>query len=316
MELSIIIINWHSKDFLRACLKSLDRGAAGLSCEVLVIDNASHDGCAAMLAAEFPAVRFIQSDRNLGFSGGNNRAARQAQGEFLLFLNPDTVVEGNALVELVETLRRLPGAGAVGARLLNTDRSLQTSCVQSFPTVLNQVLDCEWLRSRFPRSRLWGMAPLFADSPEPAPIDAISGACFMIRRELFNRVKGFDECYFMYSEDIDLSYKVKQAGFKCYYVPTAILIHHGGGSSQKERSSFSNVMTRESVYRFLRRHRGWFVASCFRFSMGFSALARLPAALILSLYHKKAGFGAQPSVHKWLSIFRWSLGMETWTAKR
>lgn len=316
MDLSIIIINWHSKDYLRDCLKSLEHGAGGLDYEVLVIDNASHDGCGEMLAAEFSTVTFIQSDRNLGFSGGNNCAARRARGEFLLFLNPDTVVEDRALARLVEALRRRPDAGAVGARLLNTDRTLQTSCIQSFPTILNQLLDSEWLRRRFPRSPLWGMAPLFTGSSEPAPVEAISGACFMIRRGLFNQVKGFDERYFMYSEDIDLSYKVGQAGCKCYYVPAATIVHHGGGSSQKARSAFSNVMIRESIYRFLRLHRGWFAAACFRFSMGLSALLRLPLVVMMKRFNQAAGGEGQSPVRKWLSIFRWSLGLESWAARQ
>src|ERR1017187_2294182 len=151
MDLSVIIINWNSRDYLRECLISVIGGTGDLTCEILVIDNASHDGAAQMVAAEFPRVTYIQSDRNLGFSGGNNHAARQATGDFLLFLNPDTVVEGDTLVKLVGALRRQPDAGIAGARLLNSDRTLQTSCVQAFPTVVNQFLDCEWLRRRFPR---------------------------------------------------------------------------------------------------------------------------------------------------------------------
>jgi len=316
MDLSIIIINWNSKAYLRECLKSLAGSANILECEILVIDNASYDGSALMVATEFPRVTFIQSDRNLGFSGGNNRAARQAKGDFLLFLNPDTVGEGDALVKLVQTLRRLPDAGIVGARLLNSDRTLQTSCVQSFPTVVNQVLDCELLRRCFPRSSLWGMAALFGDSLEPVPVEAISGACLMIKREVFERLGGFDERYFMYSEDIDLGFKVHQAGYKCYYMPTATVIHHGGGCSRNARSAFSNVMIRESVYRFMRLHRGRLAAGCFRLSIGISALLRLPVAMAIWLVRKEPGLNAAASVRKWISIFRWSLGMESWSAKQ
>lgn len=316
MDLSIIIINWNSKDFLRDCLRSLEVGVRGLDCEVLVIDNASRDGSAQMVVAEFPDVKFIQSEQNLGFSGSNNRAARQAKGDFFLFLNPDTQVEGTALVKLVEALRNRPVAGIAGARLLNTDRSLQTSCVQSFPTVVNQVLDCELLRGWLPRSRLWGMAALFRASPDPAPVEAISGACLMIKREVYERVNGFDERYFMYCEDIDLCFRVHQTGFKCYYVSEAAVIHHGGGSSQKARSAFSNVMIRESMYRFIHAHRGWLAASGFRLAMGISALLRLLLVVMIRPFQKATGTGSRSSVRKWFSIFRWSLGMESWAAKQ
>ncbi len=312
MDLSIIIINWNSKDYLRECLRSLPAGVGALAYRVLVIDNASPDECGKMLAEEFPRVIFIQSDRNLGFAGGNNRAARQAAGDFLLFLNPDTVVEDGALAQLVQALRRLPDAGAVGARLLNSDGSLQTSCVQSFPTILNQVLDSEWLRSWFPNSRLWGMTSLFSDSREPSPVEAISGACVMIRHDLFARIGGFDGRYFMYSEDLDLSFKVQAAGFKCYYVPSATVIHHGGGSSKSARSLFSVVMMRESVWRFLRFNRGQWSATGYRLAIGAAALVRLILILPLLLVKPKVVTHGAGSLQKWYSILRWTLGLESW----
>ena len=316
MDLSVIIINWNSKDYLRECLKSIIAAIGDLKCEILVIDNASQDGSAQMVAAEFPRVCFIQSDRNLGFSGGNNRAARQARGGLLLFLNPDTVIEGDALMILVQTLRRCPDGAIAGARLLNRDRTLQISCVQSFPTIMNQMLGSDLLYRWFPRSSLWGMAALFEDSKEPKPVEAVSGACLVIKREIFERVGGFDEHYFMYSEDIDLCFKIHQAGFKSYYVPTASVIHYGGGSSQKAPSSFSNVMLRESVYRFMRLHQGRAAAVFFRLFIGVSALFRLPVAIIVWLFQKSIGSKTDAPVRKWISILRWSCGLEAWAAKQ
>lgn len=316
MDLSIIIINWNSKGYLRECLKSVPQAAADLEYEILVIDNASYDGSAEMLAQEFPHVTFIQSERNLGFSGANNRAARQAKGDFLLFLNPDTLVMGNSLGILVDAVRKLPHAGAVGAKLLNTDRTLQTSCVQSFPTVLNQVLDCELLRRWFARSHFWGMAALFNGSHEPVSVEAISGACFMVKRHVFECLGGFDERYFMYSEDIDLAYRIHQEGFKSYYVPQAVLVHHGGGSSNKAANGFSNVMLRESIYRFMRLHHGWPQAACYRLSIAISALFRLPLVVGVSMLHQRSDLNGRARLGKWISIFRWSLGMESWAARQ
>lgn len=312
MDLSIIIINWNSKGYLRECLKSIPQAATGLECEVLVIDNASYDGAAQMLAQEFSHVTFIQSDRNLGFSAANNRAARQAKGDFLLFLNPDTIVMGKSLGTLVDALRKLPHAGAVGAKLLNTDRTLQTSCVQSFPTVLNQMLDCEMLRRRFPRSTLWGMAALFDGSHQPAPVEAISGACFMVKRHVFDRLGGFDERYFMYSEDIDLAYRIHREGFNCYYVPEATVIHHGGGSSKSAGNGFSATMMRESIFRFMQFRKGRSAAVLFRVVILFSALVRMGFILLSLPFHLLRFPHCRSAMRKWLAILKWSVGGEQW----
>ena len=263
MEVSIIIINWNSKAYLRSCLNSLQEHTRDIQFEVLVVDNASFDGCGGCWRAEFPGVCFIQSDENLGFSRGNNLAARSARGNTLLFLNPDTELSRPAIEKLYRALMSLPNAGAVGPRLLNSDGTLQTSCIQSFPTVVNQLVDSEALRGLFPRSRLWGMSALFKAGDEPAAVEGISGACLMVKRDVFERVGGFDDRYFMYAEDIDLSFKIHQAGRGLYYIPDAQVVHHGGGSSQSARSAFSVVMMRESVYRFLRFRRGRVSAGCF-----------------------------------------------------
>ena len=311
MDLSIII-NWNSKGYLRDCLKSIPQAAAGLAYETLVIDNGSYDGSAEMLAQEFPHVTFIQSERNLGFSSANNRAARQAKGNFLLFLNPDTVVLENALETLVDALHKLPHAGAVGAKLLNTDRSLQTSCVQSFPTVLNQMLDCELLRRWFPRSGLWGTAALLNRSHEPALVEAISGACIMVKRHVFERLGGFDERYFMYSEDIDIAYRIHQEGFNCYYVPEAILIHHGGGSSKSAGNGFSATMMRESIFRFMQFRKGRSAAVLFRIVILFSALIRMGLIILSIPFHFLRFSRCYFAMRKWLAILKWSLGGEQW----
>jgi hypothetical protein len=133
---------------------------------------------------------------------------------------------------------------------------------------------------------------------------------------VFDRLGGFEERYFMYSEDIDLAFKVQQAGCKSYYVPQARVIHHGGGSSQKAHSAFSNVMIRESVFRFMRLHRGRFSAGCFRLVIGISALLRLPIAMAIWLVRKTIGLETNAPVRKWFSILRWSFGMESWAARQ
>ncbi len=301
MDLSIIIINWKSREFLRACLKSVYSNVTGIEFEVVVVDNASFDGCDEVLGNEYSGARFFQSQANLGFSGANNFAFARATGKYLLFLNPDTEIEGQSIQRMYEALRTTSDAGAVGARLLNSDRSLQTSCIQAFPTIANQALDAEALRARFPRWSLWGTRPLFDGTKTPEPVDMISGACIMTSRAVFEQVGGFSERYFMYAEDVDLCCRIAQLGRRCYYVPDTTVIHHGGQSSvSASKRDFAAITMRESLFRFLEFSRGAGYAAAYRFTTGGMALLRV---LIL---------GAQGSdaVHKWKSIFRWAIGLE------
>src|SRR4029077_17383442 len=204
LDLSIIVVNWNSAEFVRRCVGSIRDHTAGLTYEILVIDNASFDGCDTVLKQYAPDATYIQSIDNSGFARANNRAFRASRGSSLLFLNPDTEIVGSAIYLLYRALQHLPRAGAVGARLLNSDRSLQKSCIQSFPTILNQALDSEYFRRKWPASVLWGTKPLLHDNREAAEVEAISGACLMIKRDVFERVGEFTEDYFMYAEDIDL----------------------------------------------------------------------------------------------------------------
>jgi len=308
-DLSIIIVNWHSAEFVRACVDSVREHTKRLTYEILVVDNASFDGCDEALKKHAPDVDYIQCDENVGFAKANNRGFRASRGKSLLFLNPDTEVVAPAIDLLHRALQQLPDAGAVGARLLNGDGSLQTSCIQSFPTILNQALDSEFFRRKWPQSGLWGTKPFLRDDDRPAEVEAVSGACLMIKRDVFERIGGFSEDYFMYAEDMDLCYQVRKAGFKNYYVPEAEVIHFGGGSSRQAPSNFSIVMMRESIWRFLRNTRGDVYGMGYRISMSLSAVGRL-ALLSLSLLVRGIGRGNQPqggSFRKWWAILRWSL---------
>lgn len=314
MDLSIIIVNWNSKDYLRKCIASVLAETRGLEFEVIVIDSASFDGCDQMLKEQFPQVRFIQSEKNVGFAKANNMAFRTSKGDCVLFLNPDTELVGPAINVLYAGLRAMPDAGLVGAKLLNSDRTVQTSCIQSFPTIVNQVLDSESLRARWPNSALWGTAPLYQQSGVPAEVEAISGACVMLKRVVFEQVGLFSEDYFMYAEDIDLSYKVRQAGHKNCYVAEAAVIHYGGSSVQQAVSNFSVVMMREAIWRFMRKTRGRDYGMAYRVAMLLSALSRMFLLGLLRLLTAPSGQlkTREESLQKWRAILRWSLHREKW----
>ena len=312
MDLSIVIVNWNSKDYLQKCIASIMDSKTEIRFEIVVIDGGSFDGSGEMLKQCYPQVKFIQSDKNLGFAKANNVAFKASSGSHILFLNPDTEVVIPAIDILFDQMQKLSRAGAIGCKLLNADGSVQTSCIQSFPTILNQLLDSEFLRALFPNSRLWGMASLFSPATGPAEVEVLSGACIMMRRSLFEQIGQFSEDYFMYAEDMDLCYKVRQAGYENYYIPTATVLHFGGGSTQQRPSDFAVVMMRASVCRFLRKTRGEMYGSGYRCSMLISAIGRIVCLLVLLPHYLVRGRLAswKSSASKWWAISAWSIGLK------
>ncbi|MEM2093629.1 MAG: glycosyltransferase family 2 protein [Candidatus Bathyarchaeia archaeon] len=311
IELSIIIVNWHSADYVMACVSSIYEQTNSVDYEIIVVDNGSFDGCKERLAKEYPDVIFVESKTNLGFGGANNLGASLACGTVLLFLNPDTVILDRAIERLYECLLSLPNVGVVGCRLLNADGSLQTSCVQPMPTVLNQVLDVAFLHRMFPAVSLWTNAARYEGRSGPIEVEALSGACLMLLRKVFYEIGGFTSEYFMYTEDLDLCLKARKAGRRNYYVPEVAILHHSGGSSRRAGSNFSVVMMRESIYRFLCRYRGRLYAICYRTALLLAAVVRefllfmlLPIYLVF--WGKKAWLG---SYKKWLAILGWGMGI-------
>lgn len=308
--ISIIIVNWNSKDYLRKCLTSLARFCPTVPVEIIVVDGASFDGCGEMLAREFPAVQFIQSPDNVGFARANNLGARSAKGEFLLLLNPDTEFTHDTIRIMLEGLQSLPQAGALGCRLLNADGTLQTTSVMPFPTILNQLLDSEHLRMKFRHWRMWGMSALYADPPVPAEVEALSGACILIRRKVFEQVGGFSEQFFMYSEDLDLGYKIKRAGHPAYYYPGTTLIHYGGGSSTQAVSNFSAIMLRKSTHLYFRIHHGAVKAAAYRLAMFLNAVTRIVFTAPLLLLGNRIIRNGRNTLRKWTAVLQWSVGLK------
>lgn len=315
MDLSIVIVNWNSCRYLSDCLCSIYAHPPACAFEVIVLDAASHDGSEALVRTQFPSVHFVQAETNPGFARSNNAAAHHARGALLLLLNPDTVCPPGALDALIRALRERPDAGIAGARLRNGDGSVQDSCVQAFPSLLREVLDSNLLRRWFPRASLWGNARIWDEAVGPSPVDAVSGACLLIRRELFERVGRFSEDYFMYSEDVDLCFKAHRAGWAVLLVPDAAVVHYGGGSSAHAASSvFSDVLRMESRWRFFRKHRSRGYAAAFRAVMGLAALIRLAASSVwwLCTPPPRRDAPAAHALRRWSARLRWVLGGEHW----
>src|SRR5262249_27559071 len=276
MDLSIIIVNWNSAAYTLACIASIRAAAPRVAYEIIVVDNASSEDSADKLQ-QAPDIQLIRSTTNLGFARANNLGYQHSSGDVLLFLNPDTSVLGSAIDRMYEVLVSSEKLGIVGCRLLNSDHTLQTSCVQAFPTILNQVTDIEALKIRFPGVRMWGISTLFQPVTDFALVEVVSGACLMIRRNTFEGVGLFTTDYFMYCEDVDLCHKVAAAGNETGYVPDAMIVHHGGQSSKQARtsSSFADVLGREAIRTFLAKRRGSAYAKTYTCSIFFAALVRL-----------------------------------------
>lgn len=312
MQLSVIIVNWNSLAFLRECLRSFYREVTGLTFEIIVVDNHSPEGGITTLRDLFPNIQIVESHRNLGFAAANNLGFARSSGETLLFLNPDTAVMGTAIAVMASWLRALPDAGIIGAKLLNTDGTIQTSCIQTFPTILNQLLDIEFLRVRWPACSLWNISPLYSRETRPSPVEVISGACMMMKRAVFEQAGEFSEDYFMYAEDLDLSYKVTRLGLRNYYVGEAQVVHHGGGSSsQKPVSQWSTTMKLKAVEKFCSKTHGRLYGLCYRGAMGGVAVGRLftigLCRLLGSLVANRNTL--ERAWAKWAAVLRWSVGM-------
>jgi GT2 family glycosyltransferase len=311
MDASIIIVNWNSAGCVKQCLASIYKNTNNLAFEIIVVDNASYDGCKEMLQNEFQNALYVQSEKNVGFAAANNLGFQYASGKSILLLNPDTEIIGNAIYLMYKHLNSLTDAGAIGCKLLNSDLSLQTSCVQAFPSLLTHALDSEMSRRFFPKLKIWGMRPLLINHQAPVEVDVISGACLMAKRDVFEKAGLLSTDYFMYAEDVDLCYKIRQKGYKVYYTDAAAVVHHGGQSTQKTTGNFESViLLRESTAKFFKKTRGKPYAKLYKISMAMVALVRLTLIFGAGFFAKSdpANRLQNFSFHKWKLILLWSLG--------
>ncbi len=255
-DLSIIIVNWNVRELLRACLQSLERTRASLPLQTIVVDSASSDGSVAMLHDEFSFVQVIECETNVGFSRGNNLGMAQARGEFFLLLNPDTEMVGEALQTMWGYLQAHPEVGVVGPQLLNPDGSAQPSR-RRFPTLLTALLESTILQQWFPHNRVLAKYYLCDQRADVTQeVDWLSGACLMLRREVLAQVGGFDEKFFMYSEELDWQKRIKDAGWQIVYLPSAQVLHHEGKSSEQV-VPLRHIRFQASKIRYFRKHHGW-----------------------------------------------------------
>ena len=241
MKLSVIIVNYKVKHYLEQCLRSVAEASRGIAVEVIVVDNASGDGSVEYLRERFPDVTIIASEENLGFARANNLAIRNSHGQYVLLLNPDTIVAEETFSDFITFMDSTPDAGGCGAYMLHTDGSFAPESRRGLPTPFVAFCKMSGLASLFPKSRTFGRYYMrYLNENEVNRIEIMSGAFMFLRRDALDKAGLLDEDFFMYGEDIDLSYRILKAGYNNYFLPSRIL-HYKGESTVK--SSYRYVHT-------------------------------------------------------------------------
>jgi hypothetical protein len=260
VDLAIVIVNYNTRDLLRDCLASILASRLEVPYAIYVVDNHSSDGSAAMVRAEFPVVRVIEQPANLGYAAANNVGLRAAgcDGDqpprYVLLLNPDTLLKPDDLAEMLAFMEAHPQAGAAGPKLVRQDGSLDKACRRSFPSPENAFYRLSGLSRLFPRHPRFGRYNLeYLDPDQVAEVDSIVGAFMLMPGAVLQQVGLLDERFFMYGEDIDLCFRIKERGYKVYYNPAVTVLHYKGAAS-RQRSTASIVAFYRAMALFHDKH--------------------------------------------------------------
>jgi GT2 family glycosyltransferase len=263
VKLSVVIVNYNVKHFIEQCLFSVLKAAQHVSCEVFVVDNNSVDGSVALIKERFPQITLIENKVNTGFSVANNQAIRLARGEYVLLLNPDTVVQEDTFVKTVAFMDEHPDAGGLGVKMLDGQGNFAPESKRGLPTPAVAFYKMFGFSKLFPRSRKFGKYHLtYLPENEINEVDVLSGAFMLMRKSLLDKIGLLDETFFMYGEDIDLSYRITKAGYKNYYFPLTQIIHYKGESTKRSSINyvliFYKAMAIFSKKHFSGSHTFWF----------------------------------------------------------
>lgn len=255
MQLSIIIVNYNSRSLIEQCLVSINNAAAGINTEIIVIDNNSSDGSKEWLPQNFPGVRYIFNDMNAGFAKASNQGFKISSGSYILFLNPDTILTKTCLKDCISFFESHTDAGAIGVRMLNQKGNFLKESKRGLPSPAASFYKLFGLTAIFPGSKTFakyyqGHLP----ETENNPVDVLSGAFIMIKKAVFEKVNGFDETFFMYGEDIDISLRITKAGFKNYYLGKISITHLKGGSTRYDQDHIRHFYGAMDL--FVKKHYG------------------------------------------------------------
>ncbi len=288
MRLSVVIVNYNVEYFLEQCLYSVRRAMQGIEGEVFVVDNNSVDGSLKMLAQKFPEVKVIANKDNVGFAKANNQAIRISTGEYVLLLNPDTVVEDDTFAKCLAFMDSHPDAGGLGVKMVDGKGQFLPESKRGLPTARTAFYKMFGLCKLFPHSKRFAryyMGHLSDD--ETNEVEILAGAFMLMRKETLDKVGLLDETFFMYGEDIDLSYRITQGGYKNYYFPETRIIHYKGESTKKTSVNYVFVFYR-AMEIFAKKHFGNSWAKSFSFLINMAIYIKAFFALVSQFFHKAA----------------------------
>jgi O-antigen biosynthesis protein len=286
MKLSVIIVNYNVKHFLEQCLHSVYKAAKGIETEIFVVDNNSVDGSAQLVREKFPDLHFIENKENVGFSRANNQAIRKATGEYILLLNPDTVVEEDTFAKVTGFMDNHPEAGGLGIKMIDGKGNFLPESKRGLPTPWVAFYKMFGLSKLFPKSRKFGKYHLsYLNENEIHEIEILAGAFMLLRKKALDKVGLLDEDFFMYGEDIDLSYRIIQGGYKNYYFPETTIIHYKGESTKKGSLNYVKVFYNAMII-FARKHFSHGKAGIFAFIIHLAIYFRALISIFKRIFEK------------------------------
>lgn len=255
-KLSIIIVNYNVSKLLHQCLNSIYKTVRETEFEIFVVDNNSLDDSVEMIKRKFPSIKLIENKNNVGFPRANNQAIKLAKGEYILFINPDTIVMPNAIEEMVNCLDLHKDIGAVGPMTFSSEGRIVPDCARNFPTILSVLWRITGLETLFPDNRIFGSSRMtYWDHKSTCDVECISGACMMVHKNILDEFKGFVDV--MYAEDIDLCYRIKQNGWKIRYLTESKIVHYAKQSSKNIPNFWSIVASEKGLTWFFLKHYGY-----------------------------------------------------------
>lgn len=288
MKLSIVIVNYNVSHFLEQCLRSVLIASQNIETEIVVVDNDSNDDSLSMLTEKFPQIRCIANKVNVGFAKANNQAIRELNGEYVLLLNPDTLVEEDTFEKCIRFFEDTPDAGSIGVKMINGKGEFLPESKRALPVPAVAFYKIFGLSKLFPHSHRFGSYHLtYLDKNENHSVEVLSGAFMMIRKSVLNEIGLLDEDFFMYGEDIDLSYRIIQAGYKNYYFSGTNIIHYKGESTKKNSVNYVLVFYK-AMKIFVQKHFAKKRTILFNFIINFAIAFRASLAIIRRLLGKIA----------------------------
>lgn len=279
MQLSVVVVNYNVRYFLEQALYSIRKACEGIEAEIFVVDNHSADGSCEMVRHRFPEVILLDNKENYGFSKANNQAIRLAKGKYILLINPDTVVEEDCFKKVIDFMEATPDAGAVGVKMIDGAGKFLPESKRGLPTPEVAFYKIFGLAALFPKSKRFGKYHLgFLDKNKTHEVEILAGAFMMISKEAFDKAGLLDEDYFMYGEDIDLSFRISKAGFKNYYFSDTTIIHYKGESTKRTSVNYVFTFYRAMII-FAQKHYSEKHARTFSILIHFAIYIRAIAAI-------------------------------------